>query len=179
MRLSILEGVDGVEAAPGNRVIYDLERDEAHFGPASVDGHALVWELGVEDAANAKLSAVVELDSSVEWMMRCDRVDFPPGGVAYTHTHPGPGIRCLLHGEIRIETGGRSTVYGPLEPWFESGPEPVLAEASASADTAFVRVMLLPREWEGRRTITYVNPEDADKPKTQKASIFFDQSIEL
>ena len=38
--------------------------------------------------------------------MRCDRIDFPPGGIAYTHTHPGPGIRYLLHGELDIHTEG-------------------------------------------------------------------------
>ena len=36
--------------------------------------------------------------------MRADRIDFPPGGIAYRHTHPGPGIRRLVMGTIRIET---------------------------------------------------------------------------
>lgn len=111
--------------------------------------------------------------------MRCDRVDFPPGGVAHRHTHPGPGIRCLLHGRIRIESGGREHEYGPYEPWFESGPEPVYAAAAADGETAFVRVLLLPREWVGRRTIRYVDPADADKPKIQRATVFLDEPIEL
>jgi hypothetical protein len=70
-------------------------------------------------------------------------------------------------------------VYGPLEPWFESGPEPVLALASELEDTAFVRAMLLPREWAGKRTILYVDPADEDKPKLQRATVFFDKPIEL
>ena len=36
---------DGVETEAGARVVYDVERDEAHFGAARVEGHALVWEL--------------------------------------------------------------------------------------------------------------------------------------
>ena len=40
--------------------------------------------------------------------MRCDRIDFRPGGVAYRHTHPGPGIRYLLFGQITIDTEGRA-----------------------------------------------------------------------
>ena len=111
--------------------------------------------------------------------MRCDRVDFPPAGVAYRHTHPGPGIRYLLFGSIRIEAGGSARDYGPGEAWFESGPEPVLATASESDDTAFVRVLVLPREWEGRRTIHYVDPADEDKPKLQRPTVFFDQPIDL
>jgi quercetin dioxygenase-like cupin family protein len=109
--------------------------------------------------------------------MRCDRVDFPPGGVAYTHIHPGPGIRCVLHGSIRIEAGGASHEYGPLEPWFESGPEPVFAAASEAEETAFVRVLLLPAEWEGKRTIRYVDPADAERPKTQRATVYLEAPV--
>eukprot|EP01051_Picozoa_sp_SAG22_P029325 SAG22_NODE_10810_length_515_cov_0.632212_2_plen_69_part_01 len=56
-------------------------------------------------------------------IMRCDRIDFPPGGIAYRHTHPGPGIRRLLFGSINIETEGHSTDYEPGGPWYESGPD--------------------------------------------------------
>ena len=178
MILALYEHVDGVQTEPGNRVAYDVAKNEAHFGKASVAGHALRWELVEEVRGGGVLAARVELDPR-GWLMRCDRVDFPPGGVAYLHTHPGPGIRCLLRGSIEIESGGRSDTYGPFEAWFESGPEPVLAAASETEETAFVRVMLLPREWEGKRTIRYVNPEDADKPKTQRATVFFDRPIEL
>jgi hypothetical protein len=179
LRLSLYEHPNGVEVAAGQRIVYDVAANEAYFGAASVHGHALVWELEEGGGAAARLDAELELDPSVEWLLRCDRVDFPPGGVAYLHTHPGPGIRCLLSGEIRIDTEGRSSTYGPLEAWFERGPEPVFAAASEREETAFVRVMLLPREWEGKRTIRYVNPEDAEKPKTQRATILLEEPVHL
>ena len=179
MILALYERPDGVETADGNCAVYDLERDQAHFGAARVDSSALVWELGERPRPDAALAAQVELDAGTEWLMRCDRVDFPPGGIAYRHTHPGPGIRYLLHGSIRIESGGESKLYGPLEPWFESGPDPVLALASDTDETAFVRVMLLPREWAGKRTIRYVDSADEAKPKRQQATVFFDQPIDL
>ncbi len=109
--------------------------------------------------------------------MRRDRVDFPPGGIAYRHTHPGPGIRYLLHGSIRIDSAGETHEYGPGEPWFESGPEPVLATASETEDTAFVRVLLLPGEWAGKRTIRYVHPADDERPKLQRATVFLEQPV--
>ena len=109
--------------------------------------------------------------------MRHDRVDFEPGGIAHRHTHPGPGIRCLLFGEITIDSEGEVTTYGPGEAWFEAGPDPVLATTSATEPSAFTRVLLLPAEWAGRRTIAYVDPADADKPKTQKATIFLEQPV--
>lgn len=179
MILALYEHGQGVETARGNRAVYDVEHGSAHFGEASVKGRALLWELHGASAEDALLAAEVELGERTEWLMRCDRIDFPPGGVAYRHTHPGPGIRCLLHGSIRIESGGETHAFGPFEPWFESGPAPVLATASPEEETAFVRVMLLPREWRGKRTIRYVDPADEQKPKLQRATVFFDEPIEL
>ena len=158
------EHLDGVVTQPGNRVVYDVMRNQAHFGVADVDGQALVWELGDPGPG--------------DWLVHCDRVDFPPGGVAYLHTHPGPGIRVLLSGRIRIDAAGESHQYGPFESWYESGPEPVFAVASETEETSFVRVMLLPAEWAGKRTIRYVNPEDEDKPKRQQATVFLERPLE-
>jgi hypothetical protein len=177
--LALYDRPDGVGAGAGIRAVYDVVRGEAHFGAAAVHGRALVFELGDEGRDDAVLAAPVELDADAEWLVRCDRVEFPPGGVAYRHTHPGPGIRCLLYGSLGIESGSETHVYGPFEPWFESGPEPVLAVASQTEETAFVRVMLLPREWEGKRTIRYVDPADEAKPKLQRATVFFDEPIQL
>ena len=39
------------------------------------------------------------------WLMRCDRVDFAPGGVAPRHGHRGGGIRCLLRGSLTVTVG--------------------------------------------------------------------------
>ena len=154
---------DGVETDDGARVVYDVARDEAHFGAARVHGDALVWE--------------IDRPPDGDWLVRCDRVDFPPGGVAYTHTHPGPGVRVLLKGRIRIETEGTTCEYGPFESWYETGPDPVYAAASESEETAFVRVLLLPVEWEGRRTIRYVDPTDEAKPKLQQAHVYFERRL--
>ena len=140
MILRLIDHPAGVETGPGTDVVYDVERDEAHFGAAHVDGRALVWELTDRPEG--------------DWPIRCDRVDFPPGGVAHLHTHPGPGLRVLLQGRIRIETEGTSREYGPFEWWYETGPDPVHATASATEETAFVRVLVLPAEWAGKRTIT-------------------------
>ena len=45
---------------------------------------------------------------------------------------------------------GTPSSYGPGGAWFESGPDPVLAEASQHQPTAFVRVLILPAEWAGQ-----------------------------
>jgi quercetin dioxygenase-like cupin family protein len=161
--LTLADHPDGVETEPGDRIVYDVDRDEAFVGAGRVDGHALVWEL-------------MERPDG-DWLLRCDRVDFPPGGVAYLHTHPGPGLRVLLKGRIRIETQGTKHEYGPFQWWYETGPDPVYAAASETEETAFVRVLVLPSEWEGRRTISYVDPADADRPKLQRARVYLEHRL--
>ena len=151
---------------------------------------ALRWELtptGTPDAlgtgagvtSTKLLSAAMTLDPSQAYLLRCDRVDFPPGGEALTHTHQGGGIRCLLAGAIDIHTGGTVHRYLPLEPWYEAGPEPVYAKAAPAAATGFARVMILPRALLGKSSISYVNAEDIDKPKNQKYQIFIDTPVTL
>ena len=163
MILTLADHRDGVVTGPGDHVVYDVEADTAYVGAGTVTGRALVWELTEQPAAGS--------------LLRCDRVDFPPGGVAYRHTHPGPGLRVLLFGSISIETQGQTHEYAPFEWWYETGPDPVFAAASATEPTAFVRVLVLPVEWEGKRTISYVDPADADKPKTQSARIFLEHRL--
>jgi quercetin dioxygenase-like cupin family protein len=180
VRLSLYRFDTGVETIGGNRVVYDLAKGAAQFGAATVDGPALVWQLDhdVPAAEGALLSRFVQLDPFSDWVVRCDRIDFPLGGIAHRHVHPGPGIRYLLRGEIAIETGGRSTFYGPGGAWFESGPEPVVARASAHLETSFVRALLLPAEWIGKRTIRYLEPVD-DGPTKQTASVLVEHPIAL
>jgi quercetin dioxygenase-like cupin family protein len=173
---------DTVELEPASRVVYRVDRNEAeHYrGKRNLNGplHALLFELVPARNPAALLSAAVELPSGEEALIRCDRVDFPPGGVAYLHTHQGPGIRVLLHGSIRIDTAGGSHSYGPLEAWFEPGPEPVFAAASETEPTAFVRCMVLPEHMRGKSSIRYVRDEDAAKPKPQKYTVFVDEPLE-
>ena len=100
-----------------------------------------------------------------------------PGGCAYRHSHQGPGIRCLVEGGMRIDTHGRSTSYGAGGAWYESGPDPVFAQAAADKPTRFIRVMILPRALIGKSSIQYVNEDDKAKPKSQSYKIYADAPI--
>ena len=142
------------------------------------DGTKLVWELVDGTPDDALVAAEVDLAGA--WIARLDRVDFPPGGIAYRHVHPGPGIRFLEHGALTIDRGdGDTQTYRSHEPWFEAADDPVLATASTTEDTAFVRVLLLPAEWAGRRTIRYVDPADEEKPRLQRATVLSEEALAL
>lgn len=144
------------------------------FGPAAADPVLL------PDSRSTLLleAPLTTLPEEGGLMMRCDSVAFPPGGCAYTHTHKGPGIRCLREGTIRIDSDGQSHQYGPGEPWFEAGPVPVFAQADMDRDSRFIRISILPRALEGKSSITYVLPEDRDKPKAQTYRGYFDRFID-
>jgi len=180
---------DGLDATLGTNSAYTsrntLQLKGGH--PATL---LLRWELTTAATAAALatghgvsstllLEAAVTLDPAMPYLLRGDRVDFPPGGEALTHTHKGGGIRCLLTGGIDIHTQGTVHHYAPLQPWFEAGPDPVYAAAAKNEASAFARVMILPRELLGKSSISYVNAEDLDKPKTQRYQVFIDTAIEL
>src|SRR5262249_24253166 len=124
-----------------------------------------------------KLSAFLETMPKGDLLMRGDSVVFPPGGCAYLNRHQGPGIRCLIEGGIRIDTHGRAMSFGPGGAWYESGPDAVFAQAASDKPSRFIRVMILPRELQGKSSIQYVNDDDKAKPKSQQYKMFADTPI--
>jgi len=174
-----------------------FETDQAWHGSVAVSlkagpegAEVWRWELApVGTDASTSLGAGVTselllerpvdtIDAGVKWLMRCDSVKFPPNGCAFTHTHQGPGIRVLREGAIRIDAEGESHHYAPGDAWFESGPDPVFAQAAEQGCSCFVRVMILPRELKGKSSIHYVNEEDREKPKSQRYKGYVDEFIE-
>ena len=180
---------DALEATLGANSAY-TSRSGLRLKSGHLATTLLRWELTAGTAAPAVatgtgvsstllLEAAMTLDPARQYLLRGDRVDFPPGGEALTHTHQGGSIRCLLFGGIDIHTQGTVHHYAPLEPWFEAGSDPVYAATSTNAASAFARVMILPRELLGKSSISYVNADDLNKPKNQKYQVFIDTPIDL
>lgn len=129
--------------------------------------------------AERLLEHPIDLDPNAAYLMRCDRVEFPLGGVARPHCHRGGGIRCLLAGLLEVTVAAHPPrVIRPGEAWFESGREAVLARASATEDTSFLRVSILPREIRGQSSIIYVDPADAARGKPRRYTVLVDEPIE-
>lgn len=194
--LYVLEGALAVRSAGGDAITATLSAGAAleagggcTVSAGSVAADVLRWELtqspqepwvAAADGATGKCLLQAELDLAADgaYLLRCDRVDFPPGGQALTHTHQGGGIRCLLAGSITIRTQGHTQRYLPLQAWFEPGPDPVHASADPAEATAFARVMILPAQLLGGKTsIRYVYPEDLEKPKSQRYQILLDAPL--
>jgi quercetin dioxygenase-like cupin family protein len=196
-----LEGSRPRTLPAGNRVLYaergdvavvhdgvttTLAADSAWHGAGACTvsgGEALVlrWELA--HAASARdgvlvLEHALDLAPGGAWLMRCDRVDFDPGSVALPHRHRGGGIRCLIAGELDVTVSDatpRRMRSG--DAWFESGREPVLARASATEPTSFIRVAILPAEIRGQSSILYVDPADAARGRPRRYTVWVDALI--
>jgi quercetin dioxygenase-like cupin family protein len=190
--LQVVELHGVAELPPATRALYDVHANTAGFatGPALVadsnhldlelltEGSHLSFELVDAPAPGALMARELALPPG-DYLLRCDRVDFPPGGEAFLHTHQGPGVRVLLSGSIRIETQGAIHDYAPGEAWFETGPDPVHAWTHPDEPSAFVRCMVLPRALQGSPSIRYVRDEDRERPKSQRYTVFLDEPVEL
>jgi len=152
-------------AGPEGALLYRVEL--VRQPPPAADGRVL-------------LEHPIDLAGGAGWLMRCDRVDFDPGGIAPPHRHRGGGIRCLLRGrlEVTVAEGAPRTV-APGEAWFESGREPVLAVAAAERETSFIRVSIQPASIRGQSSILYVNPADAGRGRPRRYTVYVDEPIAL
>ena len=162
------EGVVTLKAGKAGAAIWRWEFVAGDAGSGTAVGKGV--------ASREKLSAALATLPKGALLLRGDSVAFPPGGCAYLHRHQGPGTRCLVEGGIRIDTHGRSTSYGPGGAWYETGPDPVFAQAAARP-TRFVRVMILPLAYQGKSSVEYLNEEDKAKPKSQSYKIFADMPL--
>ena len=167
-------GACALQAGPAGALVlrYELVR-----GP---DGPDAAHPAGPGVESRLTLEHPVELDPRAPHLMRCDRVDFDPGGEALPHGHRGGGIRRLMAGRMDLKVGeGPFRTMWPGDAWFESGKEPVHAVAAQDEPTAFIRVSILPREIRGRSSILYVNPADAARSRPRTYTVFVDDPIEL
>jgi len=157
----------------------------------SMDG-AILWRFelfrnGEEPAgqpigavsSELKLQEEVTLEQPHGYLIRCDAVNFPLNCQIYDHTHAGPGIRCLHCGKLTLDIDGERQVFGPNDAWFEPGPISVTGVASKEKMTGFIRVMVLPRTYLGKSSITYLSESDWEKPKRQTYKTYVDTFIEV
>jgi hypothetical protein len=175
-----------------------MNADEAIYCDAPVtlqasDGWAQVWrwELALPNAAplllegsgvlsSLRMSQVITHLALLEgsrWLFRLDQITSAAGRIADRHQHPGPGIRCLLEGTFNAEQAGHSAreIY-PGDAWWETGPETVVAWGSRQMAAKFLRGMVLPVEWEGKVTGTWLSGEAA-RPRPGNWRLLVDKII--
>jgi len=165
----------------GRLVINDrlTSADEATYcdGPVALKSNGAWsevwrWELAPPNAApqlhdgagvlsRLKMSRVITTLAMLEgtpWLFRLDQITSAAGRIADRHQHPGPGIRCLLEGAFNVQQAAESARdLGPGDPWWETGSDTVIAWGSTQMAAKFLRGMVLPVEWEGKVTGTWLS----------------------
>jgi hypothetical protein len=151
-------------------------------GPANIAGTGEVWRFDVSDVsalaapdeyARLILAHPLARDAAAPFVLRMDRVDFPPEGATPRHGHAGPGIRRLISGRLLAEIGEEVHRIDPGGAWFETGVDPVIGRVMAPG-SAFIRCMVLDAELLGRPTFRAWNSEEAAKPRSASYRLFFD-----
>ncbi len=144
---------------------------------AVLEGAGEVWRFTVSATAEARatlvLSHALPRDPALPFVLRLDRVDFPPDAETPKHGHAGPGIRRLLAGRLLAELGDETRLIPPGGAWYESGAEPVVGRVLAPG-TGFIRCMVLDAGLLGRPTFRAWTPEEALKPRGAAYRLFFD-----
>jgi hypothetical protein len=137
------------------------------------------WEIARPNAApllhqgagvlsSLRMSRVVTslaMPDGSQWLFRLDQITSAAGRVADRHQHPGPGIRCLLEGTFNVQQDAESgRDFAPGDAWWETGSDTVIAWGSPQMHARFLRGMILPVEWEGKVTGTWLSGEQAKSP---------------
>lgn len=151
-------------------------------GAAVLAGSGEVWRYEVADRATLAapdeyarliLARPLDRDPAAPFVLRMDRVDFPPEGATPKHGHAGPGIRRLLSGRLLAEVGDEVHRIEPGGAWFETGTDPVVGRVMAPG-SAFIRCMVLDPDLLGRPTFRAWSAGEAAKPRSAAYRLFFD-----
>ena len=82
-----------------------------------------------------------------KYKLRVTEVTYDPGGFIGSHHHAGPGIRCVLSGELSYEQPGKTTIYKPGDCFFESGDMVHTAHNLTKKPVVLMNFELLPVTW--------------------------------
>jgi len=149
------------------------------------------WELAPPNAAprlqegagvlsSLRMSRVIARLAMLEgtrWLFRLDRITSAAGRIADRHQHPGPGIRCLVEGTFNVQQDAEShRDLAPGDAWWETGSDTVVAWGSRQMAAKFMRGMVLPAEWEGKVTGTWLSGETAS-PRPGNWKLYVDRVI--
>jgi hypothetical protein len=137
------------------------------------------WEIAAPNAtpplhegsgvlSSLRMSRIVTslaMTDASRWLFRLDQITSPANRVADRHQHPGPGIRCLLEGTFNVQQDAESgRDFAPGDAWWETGSDTVIAWGSRQMHARFLRGMILPVEWEGKVTGTWLSGDQAKSP---------------
>jgi hypothetical protein len=133
--------------------VWRWELSRPNTAPVLHDGMGIFTSLRM-----SRVITSLYLPEGSRWLFRLDQIVSGAGRIADRHQHPGPGIRCLLEGTFNVQQDIESARdLAPGDAWWETGSDTVIAWASPQMAARFLRGMVLPVEWEGKATGTWLS----------------------
>jgi hypothetical protein len=133
-----------IEAGPQDAVVWrwDLVRSSEPDNLAAGEGIA-------SHLVMSRRIKMFELVPTSKWLFRLDAITDMSGSTGL-HSHPGSGIRCMIQGDMRVESdkGECSDNKGPGSCWYEEGAYPLVSTSDNGNDATFLRGMVLPPEYD-------------------------------
>ena len=71
---------------------------------------------------------------------------------------------------MTVEEHGTVTEYREGDWWYETNVDPVVARSTGPQGTRFIRIMVLPPEFEGHRSVHFIDPEDGQRHRRVSAA---------
>ena len=109
---------------------------------ARADGVELKGFHAKVKAELADLGHLSELNG--KYRIRVTEVTMEPGGYMHAHHHLGPGLRCMLSGEMKYEIDGKATIYKPGDCFTETGAMTHESSNAGSVPVVLLNFELLP-----------------------------------
>jgi hypothetical protein len=160
-----------MQSAGGWSQVWRWELAQPNAEPAMLEGASVLSSLRM-----SRVITHLALAEGSRWLFRLDQITSAAGRIADRHQHPGPGIRCLLEGTFNVQSVESERDLMPGDAWYETGPDTVVAWGSKQMAAKFLRGMILPVEWEGKVTGTWLSGEVA-KPKPGNWRLLVDKII--
>ena len=150
-----------LQSSGGWSQVWRWELAPPNAGPLLHEGAGVLSDLRMSRV----ITNLAMLDGT-RWLLRLDQITSAAGRIADRHQHPGPGIRCLLEGAFNVQQDVESARnLAPGDAWWETGSDTVIAWGSRQMAAKFMRGMVLPAEWEGKVTGTWLAGETAASPR--------------
>jgi hypothetical protein len=145
-----------LQSGGGWSQVWRWELAQPNAVPALAEGMGVLSSLRM-----SRVLAHLAMADKSPWLFRLDQITSAAGRIADRHQHPGPGIRCLLEGTFNVHSVESERDLAPGDAWYETGPDTVVAWGSTQIAAKFLRGMILPVEWEGKVTGTWLSGQVA------------------
>jgi hypothetical protein len=133
-----------IEAGPEGATVWRWDLVRATEPNNLVAGEGVVSRLRM-----SRCIKMFELVPTSKWLFRLDAITDMSGSTGL-HSHPGSGIRCMLEGQMRVESdkGESSDNRGSGSCWYEEGSYPLVSTCDPGNMAHFLRGMVLPPEYD-------------------------------